>query len=75
MRVEHSQGFGNERAYRIQLLVRRGEHDQGEAQSGHVLLMLDVAVEGQEDLEASVHSQAEQYTVLDGCWTSPSQPQ
>jgi len=40
-----------------------GDHHKSKTPRGYVLLLLHVAVAGQEDLEASIHSHAEQHTV------------
>ena len=46
-------------------LIWHGEHNDGEAQSGNFLLMLHVAIAGEEDLEAGGDSQTKQDSVLD----------
>ncbi len=53
--VQHSQDCGDERAYGVQLLVRHGEHNEGKTDSRYVLLMLHIAITGQERLETSGH--------------------
>lgn len=51
--VEHSQDVGDKRAYDVQLLVRHGEHNQSKTHGRRMLLILHVAVTGQEHFETS----------------------